>query len=288
MKKKLILGILSVVVISGILITRHLYLHPSSKVNEVIYSQNRSEIYKFYYSDTLQNEYLRKLRNDYKLDEITKNAASDIEKVKIILNWVNNQWEHSGTNSPEKSDALSILNEVKQGKKFRCVEYGIVCAAALNSLGYKSRVIHLKTKDVETVLLGAGHVTTEVFVPQFNKWIFLDGQCNAIPFLNGTPLNAVEFQNAILTDYGNLEIVNLNGAFIAVDKKSYVEFLGKHLFYLDILFDNRYAVNERVAHKGKYSLMLVPVGEKEPKRFQVFGKIEMIYTNSTYNFYQQP
>lgn len=288
MKTKLILGILSVVVISGILIAWNFNIKPSGQVNVVNYSEDKTNMHTFYYSDTLRNEYLRKLRNEYKLEEITKNAASDLEKVKIILNWVNNQWEHSGTNSPEKSDALSILNEVKQGKKFRCVEYGIVCAAALNSLGYKSRVIHLKTKDVETSLLGAGHVTTEVFVPQFKKWIFLDGQCNAIPSLKGIPLNAVEFQKAILTEYGNLEIVNINGPFTADDKKSHTEFVGKHLFYLDVCFDNQYGINELISEEEKKSLMLVPVGEKEPKRFQVFGKIDMIYTHSISDFYQQP
>ena len=288
MKNKLIPGILAVVVISGILITWNFDIKPSAKVNVVNYSEDQSELHTFYYSDTLQNEYLRKLRKDYKLQVITNNAASDFEKVKIILNWVNSKWEHSGSNSPKKSDAISILNEVKQGKKFRCVEYGIVCAAALNSLDYKSRVIHLKTKDVETVFLGAGHVAAEVFVPQFNKWVFLDGQCNAIPCLKGIPLNAVEFQKAILSDYNHLEILNLNGPFTVDNKKSYTEFVGKHLFYLDVVFDNRYGINEPMLHEGKKSMMLVPLGEKEPKRFQVLGKIGMIYTHSISDFYQQP
>jgi hypothetical protein len=206
MKRILITGILSIILTGCLLMVWFLRFHPSDKVNEIKYNENRSETFKFYYSDTLQNEYLRKLRNNYHLGEITRNATSDIEKIKIILNWVNGQWEHSGMNTPEKSDAISILNEAKQGKKFRCVEYGIVCAAAFNSIGYKSRVIKLKTKDVETVLLGAGHVTTEVFVPQYNKWVFADGQFNAIPFLNNQPLNAVEFQNAILNNFDHLEI----------------------------------------------------------------------------------
>ena len=288
MKRIIITGILSTMVVCCILMAWFLHLYPSDKVNEIKYNENKSEIVKFYYSDTLQNEYLRKLRNDYHLGEITRNATSDMEKIKIILNWVNGQWEHSGMNTPEKSDAISILNEAKQGKKFRCVEYGIVCAAALNSIGYKSRVIKLKTKDVETVLLGAGHVATDVFVPQYNKWVFADGQFNAIPFLGDQPLNAVEFQNAILNNFDHLEIANMNGHFDQTDKKGYVGFVGKHLFYLDVAFDNRNGVDELLGHNGKYRLMLVPVGEKEPKRFQVFGKIDAIYTNSKFNFYQKP
>jgi hypothetical protein len=152
-EKKLIFGILSIVAISGLLVARYINMYPSNKLCDVTFNEDRSVIHQFYYSDTLQNEYLRKLRTDFKLNELTQQASSDIEKVKIILNWANSQWEHSGKNKPEKSDAISILNEAKQGKKFRRVEYGIVCAAAFNSLGYKSRVIRLKTKDVETVLL---------------------------------------------------------------------------------------------------------------------------------------
>jgi hypothetical protein len=80
----------------------------------------------------------------------------------------------------------------------------------------------------------------------------------------------------------------MNGRFDQSDKKGYVVFVGKHLFYLDVAFDNRYGVGELLGHNGKYRLMLVPVGEKEPKRFQVIGKIEAIYTNSRFNFYQKP
>lgn len=64
----------------------------------------------------------------------------------------------------------------------------------------------LKIKEVETYAYGAGHVALEVYLNDLKKWIFIDSQWNIIPFLNHVPLNAVEFQQAIVDDYQNLDI----------------------------------------------------------------------------------
>ena len=55
------------------------------------------------------------------------------------MNWVHKQWDHNGRNQPENIDAISILEEVKEGKNFRCVEYGIVATACLNAVRIKSK-----------------------------------------------------------------------------------------------------------------------------------------------------
>jgi len=100
-----------------------------------------------------------------------------------LLNWTNKRWEHSGNNTPKESDAISILKEAETGKKFRCVEYAIVLSSALKSIGIPARTLGLKTKDVDKTRYGAGHVVTEAYLTDFNKWIFLDGQMNYAPFL---------------------------------------------------------------------------------------------------------
>ena len=53
---------------------------------------------------------------------------------------------------------------------------------------------------------GAGHVATEVFLNDLKKWVFIDVQFDAMPVLNDTPLNAVEFQKAITENFDQLEI----------------------------------------------------------------------------------
>lgn len=60
------------------------------------------------------------------------------------MNWVHHQWRHDGGNEPIKNDAISILEEARTGKNFRCVEYGTVVTACLNAVGLNSRVLGLK------------------------------------------------------------------------------------------------------------------------------------------------
>ncbi len=128
---------------------------PAIKFDE----KNRKVAYGFRYEDQPENNaFLKRLRSEYNLDEEIKGAKNDTEKALKVMNWVHNQWKHNGNNQPTKGDALTILQEAKEGKMFRCVEYGIVTASALNAIGLKSRVLALKTKDVETTQSGAGHV----------------------------------------------------------------------------------------------------------------------------------
>ncbi len=241
---------------------------------------------KFWYEKNKDSEYLKLLRSKYPIEDLVRNLKSDKEKALAILNWVHNQWEHNGNNVPEKPDAISILDEAKQGKNFRCVEYGIVASACLNAIGIKTRIMGLKTKDVETRRYGAGHVVLEAYLDDLEKWAMLDGQWNAMPVLYNTPLNAVEFQKAITENYKDLKIMSLSN----VSKRRYVEWIYPYLYYFDINFDNREkAMINPYSIKGKRSLMLVPAGAKNPEVFQIKYKLDhFIYTNSFKEFYSSP
>jgi hypothetical protein len=243
----------------------------------------------FKYPDTLNNSYLRQLKNDYHLLKLIENKIEDIDKVLSVLNWTHNQWRHNGSNEPSKNDALTILKEARGGKKFRCVEYGIVASTALQSLNFKARVLGLKTADVETKKYGAGHVLAEVWMPQFNKWVLIDGQFNLMPILENVPLNAVEFQQAI-SENKNYKLIDINGEVSMKRRKSYLSFIFDYLYYIDTKFDNRSAPsNERILYEGKSSLLLVPLGAKNPSIFQIKYPLDyMVYTNSINDFYQKP
>lgn len=263
---------------------------PSAKVVDVTFTYDINPNYRFAYSDTTGNEYLRKLRVNYGLDTLTQSANNQFEKVLLILNWTRQQWNHSASNQPEKFDAISILEEAMAGKNFRCVEYGIVGSAALNSIGLPARVIGLKTRDVEKIKYGAGHVAAEVFLPELKKWVFLDGQFNAIPMLKDVPLNSVELKQALLTNKCELKIVSLNGVANDSEKETYLNFVTKHLFYFDVNFDNRIGeTDSRLKINDKNKLMLVPLKAKNPAVFQKKYPINYCeYTNSIADFYKTP
>ena len=239
----------------------------------------------FWYDQNDHNEYLKLLRSKYPIDSLIKEARTDMEKTLKILNWIHNQWQHNGDNEPSKNDAISILEEAKEGKNFRCVEYGIVAAACLNAIGLNSRMLALKTKDVETTEYGAGHVATEVFLNDLKKWVFIDGQFDAMPVLNDTPLNAVEFQKAITENFDQLEIKTSSD----IPKSIYTNWIYPYLYYFDVKFDNREGIDNKKSIDGKSSLMLVPLGAKSPTIFQrTFPMDYLKYTHSLEDFYAKP
>ena len=250
------------------------------------FNDDKNNRIQFWYEENKDSEYLKQLRSKYPVEGIVANLKTDKEKALAVLNWVNSQWRHNGNNVPEKSDAISILDEAREGKNFRCVEYGIVAKSVFHAVGMKARILGLKTKDVETRPSGAGHVVTEVFLNDLGKWALVDGQWNAMPVLNNTPLNAVEFQKAIKENYKDLEILSLSD----VSKRRYVEWIYPYLYYFDVNFDNREgAYSNPSLIEGKRSLMLVPVGAKNPKVFQIKYKLgHLMYTNSLKDFYSSP
>lgn len=291
LKKSLLVLLSSVLLSSCTSFYQWVNISPSSKLKDISYSNDApNELYEFYYSDTLNNEYLRELENKYNIEWIVNGEKNDIGKIKSILDWASRQWEHDGNNNPSKQDALTILKEAQEGNQFRCVEYGIVATAAINSIGLHARTLGLKTRDVEKVRRGAGHVVTEVYLKEVDKWIFIDPQFNIMPTINGIPLNGVEFQKAIYNEDEGLKLVNKHGELSKEEAERYIKWIGKYLFYFDILFDQQTLdAGEFKTIKGMTKLTLVPVGYKEPRIFQRHSKINYsFYSNSLNDFYRKP
>lgn len=239
-----------------------------------------------YRQDRPSRSYLRQLRRQYALDQVVAGARTDTEKACRILNWVHSRWQHDGENMPSQPDALTILAAAAAGQRFRCVEYSIVLTAALKAAGLPARTLGLKVKDVETIEAGAGHVATEVYLPDLRKWALVDGQFNAMPQLRGVPLNAVELQHAIRTDYAALELPGTAEA----EKDAYYSWIVPYLYYFDIAFEQRQSPgdNPRV-HDGKQLLMLLPAGAKQPTVFQRRWPLDVCqYTHSLASFYAKP
>lgn len=256
------------------------------KANQITHdTTNKSNIIINYSTDA--NSYLKALKNEYPLDFINNNK-SEIQTVLETLNWTNSRWKHNGNNTPKQQDAISILNEAKQGGEFPCFAYAIVLKDQLNANGYKARTVYLKTEDAAYRKGSPGHVATEVFLKDSNKWAFIDGQFNVMPTLNGTPLNAVQFQNAINNNYQDLVLESLGKEVIT--KRNYITFVYDYLFYLDTTLNNSYSKNESYTINGKKSLMLVPLAAQNLTKID-FWKMDVdycLYTNAIQDFYAKP
>ena len=262
--------------------------------DEIYFESNNFE-----YSDKGKNEeikivyqnerspYLNELKEKYPLDEIFDESDTDKEKVLKILNWTNSRWKHNGRNSPKNNDAISILKEAQEGGQFPCFAFAIVLRDQLNASGFMARTIYLKTRNAKNSKYPPGHVASEVYLNDLQKWIFIDGQFNVMPALDETPINAVEFQKAITNQENELKLLSLNNI---VKDGEYYSFVYPYLFYLDTTLDNRYNTDNPYKINGKSSIMLVPIGAKNLRRINFWDMNinNCIYTNSTLDFYAKP
>ena len=224
--------------------------------------------------------YLLTLRDTHQLDKLVAGQPTDLARVQAVCAWVHRQWKHDGYRQPQKWDPASILQEAAQGKSFRCVEYSIVLEGALTAVGIPARTLGLQTVDVETRKSGAGHVLTEAWLADQQKWALVDGQWDVIPLLQGTPLNAVELQKALAERSPGLSVISVAGT----SAKKYARWIRPYLFYFAVSFDSRVG-----GKKVPGELMLVPLGAKNPMIFQRRYPIQnTTYTHSLVSFYASP
>lgn len=214
-------------------------------------------------------DYLTKLRDTYELENLIENCTSDFEKVRAVTMWVSGLWEHDGENVPEQNDPMYILDQViHYGQQYRCVEYGIVISGCLNALGIECRQINLKTKEVEETEFGAGHVGSEAYLADSDKWVFIDGQWGAIPMSGDNPLSAYEFGEAVRAKDKALHVDWVNNVYQASDS-DYFKWIEPYLFYLDSFFID--------ASGQEKSIMFVPKGGKNVTVFQRKYKLQIDY-----------
>lgn len=225
--------------------------------------------------------YLLELRTRYQLDGLVEGQASDYARAQAVTRWVHGLWPHDGGNEPGRSDPISIIEAARKGERFRCVEYSSVLAGSLTSIGIPARVLGLKTADVETREFGAGHVVTEAYLPDMQHWVMLDGQWGASPELNGQPLSALEFREALTVGAPGLVVAGVAPG----QQQAYLDWIRPYLYYLDVSFDNRVGLMNRSSR----GLMLVPQGSPAPRVFQrVHSLGYLTFTDEAERFYPVP
>ncbi len=239
-----------------------------------------SDRYRFLWSNP-NNRYLRHLRARANLDSLVSGCPDDLHRCHTVCTWVHGLWTHDGWNEPRRSDPLSILEEAERGRRFRCVEYSIVINGCLNALAIPARLLGLKTQDVETRESGAGHVAVEAWLRDQKRWCLIDGQWNAIPLLHDRPLSAVELREALDAGGHGLSLRDQPAATAA----DYLKWIEPYLYYMDTRLDGR--IGGWWRRRG--SLMLVPIGARQPVVFQRRWPMRHLrYTTFVTAFYPVP
>jgi hypothetical protein len=89
---------------------------------------------------------------------------------------------------------LHVLDRVAGGERFACTEYTIVLSQALNAVRIPARRVDLRQAD-HHVGVGRGHVVSEAWIDDLDRWVLLDGQ-NGSYWVDaaGQPLGVRELQ----------------------------------------------------------------------------------------------
>ena len=175
-------------------------------------------------------QYLDNLLNLAGLEALQNDKHSEMDIAIKLMGFTNKAWQHSGVNIPSSPDPISIIREAREGSKFRCVEYSIVLQGLLSAAGITSRVLHLRTEDVETRASGAGHVVVEAYIHEFGKWVMFDPQMNLYVSSGKTPLNAMEIKSNIALNK-KLSIHSSN-LLLFLLRRFYLKWISKYLSYL--------------------------------------------------------
>lgn len=137
-------------------------------------------------------------------------SASIFERELAIMNWVRSQALVVDATQTIPGDPISVHHAMQAGTPAQCGNFATLLAASSASVG----LLHLRT----WYLLsydgpgGQGHVANEVWVPELDKWVFLDPMNNAYVLFDGQPASLLEVRQMVLTSQrGRLDpVVGVN------------------------------------------------------------------------------
>lgn len=222
----------------------------------------------------------------YVLKRVDLRPGDDPEVIIRALEWVSSQWRHDGFNEPRKGEsALDILKDVhERGARYRCVEYGLVLADLLKSLGYVTRRVSIKSVDAAYGGPGQGHVATEVWSNRLSRWIWLDPQFSVYPTYEGRFLDFHEMYD--LKRQGKFSRIRFNvtdgyqkheSKFNAVEyDKDYRKFIQRYFGYLGTAI---------MREGGKYELLLPLEGKSQLLTFQGTPYGGLFFTKDSRDLY---
>lgn len=223
--------------------------------------------------------FARKLRDTYQLDNLIADATTDLERVRLICDWVHSLWQHSNTPTKSLTNVIDIIEAGRKGERFSCSEYAGVVTACLNAVGISAREVIMMHPEVDTMLIGSSHVVAEAYLRDAGAWVFVDAQKNVVPTLDDKPLNTVEFQRALQIRDPALDF-SIDG-----EIASYPLELSESMYFLRARLESVVLANPRFTGAA----MLIPEGAHAPTAFQRVAPIQGdLVTTSLKAFYAPP
>ena len=129
--------------------------------------------------EPLDHPHLKKLREEYKLDEVVQGAQGELETMLRLAQWACNHWDwpnHIMEYYPPW-DALEILKPYKDGTTTGgfCQQFNLVFLQACESFGFSGRAISISQGRWQEKHQGGGHEVVELWSNEWKKWVYVDG-----------------------------------------------------------------------------------------------------------------
>jgi hypothetical protein len=129
--------------------------------------------------EPLDHPSLKKLREEYKLDEVVQGAHTELELMLRLAQWTCNYWDwpnHISEGYPPW-DALEILKPDRDGTPVGgfCQQFNVVFLQACESFGFPGRAISISPGRLYEKVSGGGHEVVELWSNDWKKWVYVDG-----------------------------------------------------------------------------------------------------------------
>ena len=153
----------------------------------------------FFTFDSPKHPKIVQFRNEYKLDDVIKDAKTDLERATVLKKWVGGVLKFGTPASNVFSDwsAVALLDLVKKGQVTWCGQAAMIFQQACLAVGMPARFIELGCKDRPCC-----HFTTEVFLREQGKWAVVDAtpldDYRVHYLVDGVPQSALEMHRHVV------------------------------------------------------------------------------------------
>jgi hypothetical protein len=146
------------------------------------------------------NSRLKRLRVEYRLDEVVAGEKNEFRKLLKLRHWVHSQWRIDNDQN-FSGDAFAILEKAKTGAGFHCAHSMVVQQAVMTAMGFVARNLGVD-RNHEDLGRSAHHGVNEVWSNEYAKWVVLDAKYDVHFERDGVPLSALELHEAVRADGG--------------------------------------------------------------------------------------
>jgi hypothetical protein len=151
---------------------------------------------------------LKRLRDEYRLEEAVKGEENDFRRVLRLRAWVHSRWPIDNSQN-FSGDAFQILEKARDGSGFHCAHSMTVQYAVMTAMGYVARNLGTDA-DHEKFGKSRHHGVNEVWSNDHAKWVLLDAKYDSHFERAGVPLSALEVHDAVRAGKAG-EVVTVRG-----------------------------------------------------------------------------